>query len=259
MIPIHAPAQAGAADSSCAACDYPLGFEFDFAFQPIVDVRQRCIFAHEALVRGTHGEGADIIMARVTRANMYTFDQRCRTLAIERAAALGMRERLSINFIANAVRDPRHCIRSTFAAARAFHFPTGQIMFEVTGREPVDDHGHLVEIFDAYREYGFHTAIDDFGAGQANLNLLADFQPHIVKIDMHLVRGVDHDATRQAIVGGVLAMCRDLGVQALAEGVETREERDYLAAAGVDLMQGHWFSHPVFRALATIDPSRYGD
>jgi EAL domain-containing protein (putative c-di-GMP-specific phosphodiesterase class I) len=269
MIPIHStgparlaawPGDNAGPDANaalCKDCAAALEFDFDFAFQPIVDVRERRIVAHEALVRGTRGEGAESVMLQVTPATMYGFDQRCRTLAIERAAALGMRERLSINFIANAVRDPRHCVRSTLAAARAFHFPLEQIMFEVTGRQSVDDRGHLIEIFNAYREYGFQTALDDFGADHGGLTLLADFRPDIVKIDMHLVRNIDRDPARQAIVAGLVAMCRALGVRMLGKGVETRAERNFLAGAGVELMQGYWFCHPVFQGLGVVDPDKF--
>lgn len=254
MIPINtAPAIPGSASEDCPGCSDALDFSFDYAFQPIVDFRQRRIFAHEALVRGTAGEPAASVLARVTRANVYRFDQTCRIMAVECAARLGMRELLSINFIANAVRDPRHCIASTFAAARAYHFPVDQILFEVTEGERVEDSGHLVEVFRAYREYGFHTAIDDFGAGYAGLNLLSEYQPDIVKIDMDLVRHVDSKAPRQAIVRAVAAMCAELGIRVLAEGVETRAERDFLFDAGIDLMQGFFFCRPVFRGLGTID------
>jgi EAL domain-containing protein (putative c-di-GMP-specific phosphodiesterase class I) len=186
---------------------------------------------------------------------VYVFDQACRMKAVECAARLQMRELLSINFIANAVRDPRHCIRSTFAAARAHHFPIGQIVFEVTEGEKVEDSGHLIEIFNAYREYGFTTAIDDFGAGYSGLNLLSEFQPDVIKIDMELVRDIDSKAPRQVIVRAVTAMCGELGIRVLAEGVETRAERDFLFDAGIDLMQGYYFCRPVFQGLGTVDPA----
>jgi EAL domain-containing protein (putative c-di-GMP-specific phosphodiesterase class I) len=70
----------------------------------------------------------------------------------------------------------------------------------------------LVDIFRAYKRFGFQTAIDDFGAGYYGLTLLADFQPDLIKLDMELVRGIDTDFVRQRIVCGVLAMCRDLGI-----------------------------------------------
>ena len=244
-----------AAGGDCAACSDGLDFAIDFAFQPIVDVRQRQIVGHEALVRGEQGEGAESVLARLTPQTIYAFDQLVRVTAIEKAAALGMRERLSINFLANAVRDPRHCIRSTFAAARTFNFPLERIGFEVVGGARVEDSGQLIEIFNAYREYGFQTAYDDFGAGFVGLNLLAQFQPDVVKLDIDLVRAVDRDPARQAIVKAVIAMCGALGSRVLAEGVETRAERDYLFDAGVDLMQGYYFCRPVFRGLGTIDPA----
>ena len=91
----------------------------------------------------------------------------------------------------------------------------------MTEGERVQDRAHLVNIFREYQRFGFRTAIDDFGAGYAGLNLLAEYQPHIVKIDMDLVRDIDTSPARQAIVRGVAAMCSDLGITVLAEGIET--------------------------------------
>lgn len=95
------------------------------------------------------------------------------------------------------------------------------------------------------------TAIDDFGAGFAGLNLLADFQPDMVKLDMALVRGIDQSKPRRAIVAGVAAMCRELGIQVIAEGIETGEEMCCLRDLGIGLMQGYWFSRPLFERVST--------
>lgn len=230
---------------------------FEFAFQPIVDVRRREIYAHEALVRGPQGEGAASILGQVNDDNRYQFDQACRVKAVTTAARLGMREKLSINFLPRAVYRPDLCIRTTFEAAQASNFPIERIIFEVTEGEQVQDRPHLVNIFDAYRRFGFHTAIDDFGAGYAGLNLLAEYQPHLVKIDMDLVRGIDSDTPRQVIVAGIAGMCRELGIQVLAEGVETRAECEFLARAGIELMQGYWFGKPVFQGLGAVDPATW--
>src|SRR4051812_6693981 len=106
--------------TGCGECKNreQLGFEFTFAYQPIVNLRRRAIVAHEALVRGPRGESAYSVLSRVTEANRYAFDQACRVEAIRGAAALGMNEALSINFLPNAVYRPAACIRSTFDAAR---------------------------------------------------------------------------------------------------------------------------------------------
>ena len=100
--------------SRCQACQSPEEiFPFTMAFQPIVDVQECRIDAYEALVRGLDGEGAGQVLARVNAENVYKFDQACRVKAIEMAARLGMDRQLSINFLPNAVYEPRACIRAT--------------------------------------------------------------------------------------------------------------------------------------------------
>ena len=253
--------ESGQPAGACGQCknEEPLGFDFVFAFQPIVDLETRTVYAHEALVRGLNGESAYSVLSQVTEENRYRFDQACRVGAIRQAAELGMRERLSINFLPNAVYQPAACIRSTFEAARKYRFPIAQIIFKVTKGEQITDRDHLVNIFREYRRFGFHTAIDDFGAGYAGLNLLAEYQPDIIKIDMALVRGIDSSLPKQAIVEGIVAICAKLGIRVLAEGIETAEERDFLRAAGIRLMQGYWFSKPAFKAIGTIPAAAWGD
>lgn len=258
MIPISAGGDAN--PNACRSCrdDQALDFDFAYAYQPIVDLSRREIVAHEALVRGPNGESAYSVLSQVNDSNRYSFDQACRVKAIQGAASLGMMELLSINFLPNAVYRPEACIQSTFAAAKEHRFPIEQIIFEVTEGEQVSNRPHLVNIFREYRRFGFHTAIDDFGAGYAGLNLLAEFQPDIIKIDMELVRGIDQHEPRQVIVGAIVSICRSLDIKVLAEGIETAEERDCLRAAGIDLMQGYLFCKPAFQALGQIPDSAWG-
>lgn len=261
MILIH-PSQTDqpAASAGCVQCkdEEPLGFKFVFAYQPIVDLSARTIYAHEALVRGPNGESAYSVLAQVTEANRYRFDQACRVEAIRGAATLGMKELLSINFLPNAVYQPAACIRTTFEAARLYNFPIEQIIFEVTEGEQITDRPHLVNIFREYRRFGFRTAIDDFGAGYAGLNLLSEYQPDIIKIDMDLVRDIDSSKPKQAIVNGIVSICAALNVRVLAEGIETTAERDFLHRAGIDLMQGYLFCKPALQAIGVIAPSSWG-
>jgi EAL domain-containing protein (putative c-di-GMP-specific phosphodiesterase class I) len=235
---------------NCGSCGTSerLGFQFDFAYQPIVDVAGRSIYAHEALVRGPAGEGALTVLSQVTEHNRYRFDQACRVKAIKTAAQLGMKERLSINFLPNAVYKPEVCIRTTLEAARAHGFPIDHIIFEVTEGERVEDGPWLASILREYKLQGFLTAIDDFGAGYAGLTLLADFTPDLIKLDMALVRGVEASKSRQAIARGLLRICQEIGITVIAEGVETTSERDFFLHEGVTLMQGYLFAKPAFRA-----------
>jgi len=246
-------------DPACGACadGESLGFAFSYAYQPIVDLRSRSIYAHEALVRGPAGESAYTVLSRLNDGNRYRFDQACRVKAIKGAAQIGMGSRLSINFLPNAIYRPEVCIRTTLAAARTHGFAVERIIFEATEGEVVSDGQRLASILREYQRMGFLTAIDDFGAGYAGLNLLADFQPDIVKIDMGLVRHVDSSRPRQAVARGILRMCAELGIQVLAEGVETPGERDFFVHEGVWLMQGYLFSRPAFQAVGQIDPTAW--
>ncbi len=92
-------------------------------------------------------------------------------------------------------------------------------------------------------------AIDDFGAGYSNLDLLAGFQPDPLKLDMHLTRGIDSDPVRQAILRSMIGLCRELGIILVAEGVEQVAEYRTLRALGVTLFQGYLFARPRLRML----------
>lgn len=224
------------------------------AFQPIIDTRRREVFAHEALVRGLDGSGAVSVLSLVDPDNRYAFDQQCRVRAIELAASLFPRNampHLSINFMPNAVYEPRACIRQTLETARRTDFPLDRIIFEFTEVEKLDT-AHLLNILRSYREIGFKTAIDDFGAGYSGLNLLTRFQPDLVKLDMDLIRGIDTDTVKQIVVSRTLDMLRDLGVTAVCEGVETAGELQLLTELGVDLIQGYYLARPTFEGLSPI-------
>jgi len=240
---------------TCLECRNGEKFEtsFSMAFQPIIDVAAQKVFAHEALVRGPAGEGAWSVLSTVDETNRYAFDQQCRVKAIELASSLYGQDdnvSLSINFMPNAVYEPRACIRLTLAAAMRTKFPTKNIIFEFTENEQLDT-AHLFNILRTYRDMGFRTAIDDFGAGHAGLALLAEFQPDIAKLDMALIRGIDTDTARQKIVKHTVAMLDDLGVTPLCEGIETIGELQVLADLGVKLMQGYLIARPEFESLAT--------
>ena len=238
----------------CAACRNgdALDFEFSMAFQPIVDWRNRSLFAYEALVRGVDGSGAAEVMGKVNAKNRYAFDQACRIKAVELAARLNMPCLLSINFLPNAVYQAATCIRATLEAARRFNFPTEQIIFEITEGEELQDKAHLTDIVTEYRRHHFKTAIDDFGAGYSGLNLLAEFQPDVIKLDMALIRHIDQNPVRQAIVRGIVGVCQELNIDVIAEGIETREELEYLLSIGVYLFQGYLFARPAFEALPEV-------
>lgn len=224
------------------------------AFQPIVDLNVGRIWGHEALVRTPMGGSAAAVLEQVDADNRYRFDQACRVKAIELAGRLFGNDELmlSINFMPNAVYEPRACIRATLAAAQRVGFRHNRLMFEFTEDERVRDASHLGSIIAEYRRQGFLTAVDDFGAGYSGLSLLAALQPDLIKLDMHLLRNLDREPARRTVVSGVIAIARRLGVEVLAEGVETASECAALREEGVRLFQGYLFARPAFEGLAAV-------
>jgi EAL domain-containing protein (putative c-di-GMP-specific phosphodiesterase class I) len=239
----------------CKGCQDGTGFELPItmAFQPILNISDGSVFAQEALVRGVNGEGAGQVLAQVEERNRYAFDQTCRVKAIELAAGLNFARdnmSLSINFLPNAVYEPRACIRLTLATAMKYDFPIKNIIFEFTETEKLDT-AHLLNILRSYRAMGFQTAIDDFGSGYAGLGLLSKFQPDLVKIDMDLIRDIDRDGVKRTILGNTLKMLKDLNIRVICEGIETVGEFGVLRDLGVDLMQGYLLGKP---SIAAITP-----
>lgn len=226
--------------------------DFTMAFQPIVDMQTRTVFAYEALLRGRQRQPAHEMLGKMAGENMYAFDQSCQIKAIEMAVQLGLARTgasVSINFMPGAVERPENCLRNTLEAAARVGLPINQIIFELTEDERVADRAHLQSVFREYRRLGLRTAIDDFGAGYAGLTLLAEFQPDVVKIDRALIDGIDRNDAARSIVGAMVQVCEGLKIAVIAEGVERVMESLVLADLGVRYMQGYLFARPAFEAL----------
>jgi EAL domain-containing protein (putative c-di-GMP-specific phosphodiesterase class I) len=239
--------------AQCKACRTDVSLpDFTMAFQPIVDVETGLVYAYEALVRPVGGGSAAQVLGQINDENRYAFDQSCRVKAVTLAAQLGMDSLLSINFLPNAVYQPAACLAKTFEAAHRVQFPLHHLMFEVTENEPARDVGHLQAIFAEYKRHGMITAIDDFGAGHSGLNMLADFQPDVIKIDMALTRAINSDSVRLEIARAVIGLCTRLHISVIAEGVETVDEALTLKQLGVRLFQGYLFAKPALEQLPQV-------
>lgn len=226
--------------------------QFSMAFQPIVDVSAGRVYAYEALVRGPQGQGALTVLSQVNDENLYAFDQSCRVKAITLASKLGLANdgaMLSINFLPGAVYSPAACIQLTLNTARKLNFPLDKLIFEITEGEKVKNPNHLEGIAQEYTRHSFKIAIDDFGAGFANLTLLADLSADIVKLDMALTRNLHARKKARNIVHSLVNLCQQMGTTLVAEGVETAEEYAALQDCGIRLMQGYLLARPEFEAL----------
>jgi EAL domain-containing protein (putative c-di-GMP-specific phosphodiesterase class I) len=224
-------------------------FAASFAFQPIADISARKVFAYEALARGKGNESAASVFAAVPPGALHAFDHAARMAAVKLAAALGLREKISLNVMPGCIESMPDCLDELLDCATRSGLSLNQLVLEITEGEAVQRPREFSQLLNRYRAQGVRLAIDDFGAGYSGLNLLAYFQPDLIKLDMHLVRDIDRAGPRQAIARAVLQVCDDLGIEVIAEGVETIGEYSWFRRVGIRLFQGYLLGRPSFEAL----------
>jgi len=227
-------------------------------FQPIVHARTpNKIYAFEALLRGLDDEGKLVSPGRILewarKADlMFQVDLAARTSAIRGAVKHGLRAPIFINFTPTSIYDPAFCLKTTVQAVRDAGMTPGDVVFEVIESDQVADVKHLLNIMAYYRERGFRVALDDVGSGYSSLNLIHQLRPDIMKLDMELIRNVDRDPYKGAVTEKLLQLAQQLGVQTIAEGIETREELAWVQERGVDFVQGYLIARP---AAPPLEPS----
>ncbi len=231
-----------------------IGFDFSFAFQPIVDAKRHEISSFEALIRGPHGEPAASVLAQVIHKDISAFDDVCRQKIIELASRLKVSKSLNINLFTTALYQVDLNITGTFKASLKSGFPVEKIIFEVTESENLTDRSILLRNLKLLRDFGFQTAIDDFGMGHSGLKLLMEYQPNYIKLDRNLISNIHKDRVKQIVFSGVQHMCEKLEIDIVAEGIESEEEYLWLDNAGVVLYQGYYFARPAFEALPGVTP-----
>ena len=206
-------------------------------FQPIVDLESRATVGYEALTRFESGRRPDLCFADAWSVGLGA-DLELATLEAAVAAAKGLPsgQWLDVNISPRVLEDADRLSGVLWPAERP-------IVLEITEHEAIEDYG---EVREAIRALGHDVrlAVDDAGAGVANFAHIIELRPDFVKLDISLVRRVNADLGRQALVVGMHHFSRTAGCRLVAEGVETEEEARTLAALGVAFGQGYLFGHP---------------
>jgi len=212
------------------------------AFQPIVSLTERRIYAYEAQMRSREAAlphpGA-MLSAAERLDRLPDLGRAIRARAAAAARTLREDVLLFINLHPADFEDPT--LYSEAAPLAPF---ARRVVLEVTERAALDDMHKLREKVARLRALGYRVAVDDLGAGYAGLATFATLEPEVVKIDMFLVRDIETTRTKRTLVGSLTGVCRELGMKVVAEGVETAGERDALIDLGCDLMQGYFFARP---------------
>jgi len=227
--------------------------KYSHAFQPIIDVDSNTIISYEVLLRGKNNESPMSVFDQIPTDSLMEFDQISRERAMALAVRLGLKCSLNFNFTPKSIvfEDGKY-IEDTIAAAKKFGIHNKQLVLELTEGEAVDSTIDLQRVLNQARRFGMKIVFDDFGVGYARLNLLADIQPDWLKLDMHLLRNIEQHAARQSIVRAICGICLDLGVNVVAEGVETLAEFLFLRGLDISLYQGYFFAKPGLECLPDV-------
>ncbi len=126
-----------------------------------------------------------------------------------------------------------------------FHVPHDVIELELTESAFFDDKSVLLNTIKKLKSYGFAISMDDFGAGYSSLNSLKELPLDVVKLDAEFFRSVDEEGRGKVIVGDTISLAKKLNMRIVAEGIETREQVDFLASMNCDLIQGYYFAKPM--------------
>jgi diguanylate cyclase (GGDEF)-like protein len=217
-------------------------------YQPVVRLSDGHLVGYEALARpaGFAGEAdVDGLFAAARAAGLHRdLDWACRRAAVRGAAGLPEGVPLFLNVGVWALMDPLHDVDQMLLLLRWMDIPPTSVVLELSEREAVHDLDRLRTVMAAYRAHGLRFSIDDVGEGHSTLDMLAAGSPDFIKIARSLVAAADLPGPRAAI-SAVVAFAVSSNAQVVAEGVESSEEAERLAAMGVGLGQGFWLGPPV--------------
>jgi PAS domain S-box-containing protein len=209
---------------------------FHPVFQPIVRLADHAVIGYEALTRFDDGVAPTVRFAEAAALDCgIQLEMACLRAAVVAAEGLPPGAWLTLNASAAFLLSGH--LR---AILRQVDRP---IVIEITEHLAVDDYGAVREAGESLGP-GVWLAVDDAGSGFAGLRHLVELRPHVVKLDGGIVRGIDADPARQSLVAGMVHYSRLTQGHLVAECVETIEERQVLAALGVELAQGYLFARP---------------
>ena len=234
--------------------------ELELHFQPQVELRSGRIVGLEALLRWNHPKRGQILPAvfiaiaersgQIQLLGQWVLDAACRQLRSWQDAGIAPKL-VGVNFSALQFKGTSDVEREIAASLDKWGIAPGSIEIELTESVLMDVTQQHNDRLDRLRKLGIRIAIDDFGTGYSSLNYLANYPINRVKIAQELVFGVDLDARSATVVRAAVRLAHELGIEIIAEGIETEGHAKFLLSAGCEYGQGYYFSKPVSAEHAT--------
>ncbi|HUJ63296.1 MAG TPA: EAL domain-containing protein [Kofleriaceae bacterium] len=210
------------------------------AFQPLVDLKTRKVFAYEALAR-TNAPEFDgplaLFDAAVAASCTGELGRVLRAMSLDGCTT----HPLFLNIHPAELNQP-----FVVQPDDPIFQHSEDVYLEITEAVPLSHFRLCQNMLDEVRGRGVHLVVDDLGAGYSNLKYIADLLPRIVKLDRGLIAGLTRNTRLFKLVAAIVRLCSELDSRVVAEGVETREELDAVIAAGARYAQGYLLARPAF-------------
>ena len=215
-------------------------------FQPIVSLADGSVFGYEALSRGPIGtrlESADALFSTAAERGVAAQLERiCRFRAIANASAIPPGCYLFLNISPRVFEERNEALSRDVVDQN--RLAQERIVLEITEKQAIEDFDLFKRTLLHYNRQGFKVAIDDAGAGHNSLRAVTEVRPHFIKLDIALVRDIDRDRAKHALVSAIIIFARRIDAKVLAEGIETVEELATLIEIGVEYGQGFLLARP---------------
>ena len=227
----------------------------DIAFQPILNMHTGKIFAVEALLRNFRDVGFRSIFElfdTVYNENiLYAFDIALREKTFEKFTTIQNYEEMKLfyNLDNRLFEMADFQTGNTNKILKKLGIKKEDICFEISERHEISNNSSIEKVLSHYRDENFCIAIDDFGTGYSGYKLLFDSTPNIIKIDRYFLQDIDKSMKKQLMLRSITNLAIQLGIQVIAEGVETKAELLTCKEIGCHLVQGYLVQHPTKRAL----------
>ena len=234
--------------------------ELELYYQPQVEIRSGRVTGMEALLRWNHPTRGQIPPSvfipvaersgEIQPLGQWVLDAACRQLQLWQKEGIAP-ETVGVNFSALQFKGAAELDCDVAACLDKWGIAPGNIEIELTESVLMEITQQQSDRFERLRRRGVRIAIDDFGTGYSSLNCLANYSINRIKIAQELVFGVDTDRRSATVVRAAIRLAHELGIEIIAEGVETEGQEKFLLSAGCEHAQGYYFSRPVKAARAT--------
>lgn len=217
-------------------------------YQPIVDLRGGDIFAWEALARGpieSTFENPDMLFSFAEEHDLvFPLERACRAAALNGFGELASGRTLFLNVHPRTLVDPAFNPGETLKLLESLGLEPHNVVLEITERHSTKDFSLFHRTLDHYRGEGYKVAVDDVGTGYSGLWSIAEIRPDFIKLDMSLIRGIDANPVKRALIETFLTFSDKVGCKIVAEGIETATELSSLVSMGVHYGQGYFLARP---------------